>query len=211
MREFRCVQERLGASGPRHAPALTRRGWHARGYLPHFDSPEAVQTITFRLADSLPKAVYDELAADLGDVERLKRMDGMLDECLGRAVLREERVAEIVQDALQHFDSERYRLLAWVVMPNHVHAMIEQIEGYQLSEVVRSWKSYTAKAINRLQNSSGPVWASDFVDRFVRNERHYANALHYIEENPVKAGLVARAEDWVYSSANRSRLGALGS
>jgi putative DNA methylase len=79
--------------------------------------------------------------------------------------------------------------------------MIEQIEGYRLDRIVHSWKSFTAKQINRRLNSDGRVWARDYFDRYVRDEPHYLNALYYIENNPVKAGLVRLAEDWVHSSA----------
>ena len=64
-------------------------------------------------------------------------------------LLHEHDNAAIVQTALQHFDGERYRLIAWVVMPNHIHVMIEQIAGFRLDRVVHSWKSYTANTINK--------------------------------------------------------------
>jgi putative transposase len=185
------------------APAAAHRGWHARGYLPHFDSPETVQTVAFRLFDSLPRSVYDEITALPIAGKRRQRLDALLDEGRGACVLREPKNAEIVENALVHFDGERYRLLAWVVMPNHVHAMVEQVEGYRLSDIVHSWKSYTAKAINGVRKRSGSLWAPDYFDRFVRDERHYAAALHYIEGNPVKAGLAARAQEWPFSSATR--------
>jgi REP element-mobilizing transposase RayT len=178
-------------------------GWHSRGYLPHFDSPQVVQTITFRLADSLPKILCDDILRAADGATRLKAFEAIMDSGRGACLLREPAIARIIEDALRHFDGERYRLLVWVVMPNHVHVMIEQIEGFRLSDVVRSWKSYTAKAVNALRKSSGAVWAPDYFDRFVRNERHFANALRYIEENPVTAGLAPRAEDWPYSSAKR--------
>jgi REP element-mobilizing transposase RayT len=109
----------------------------------------------------------------------------------------------IVANALQHFGGDRYRLLAWVIMPNHVHAMLEQTEGHSLSSILYSWKSFTAKKLSALQRSSGSVWAPDYFDRFVRNAEHYANTVCYIEENPVKAGLIRRAMDWPFSSAHR--------
>jgi REP element-mobilizing transposase RayT len=108
-----------------------------------------------------------------------------------------------VENALLYFDGERYRLLAWAIMPNHVHAMIEQIEGYALGGIIHSWKSFTAKEINKLQRSTGSVWSADYHDRFIRHAEHYECAVNYIELNPVKAGLVGRAEDWLFSSARK--------
>ena len=87
------------------------KGWHSRGYLPHFDSPETVQFVTFRLADSLPQAV---LAAMKQDHEMTLALDRELDHCRGECWLRRHEIASLVQDALLHFDGERYRLLGWV-------------------------------------------------------------------------------------------------
>jgi REP element-mobilizing transposase RayT len=90
-------------------------------------------------------------------------------------------------------------------MPNHVHLLIEQVEGFPLGAVVRSWKSFTAKAINERLGRTGAVWARDYFDRFIRNEAHFCHAAAYVEDNPVKAGLVARREDWPFSSASLDR------
>jgi putative transposase len=188
---------------PGQLPAAGHKGWFERGYLPHFDGGAVVQAITFRLADSLPHDVYKHLLSMSDDVEQRKLMQRLIDEGRGHCVLRIAENAEIVANALNYFDGDRYRLLAWVIMPNHVHAMIEQIEGHRLDKIVHSWKSFTAKVINRRLNSSGPVWARDYFDRYVRNEAHYFNAIYYVENNPVKAGLVRLPEDWAYSSAAR--------
>ncbi len=106
-----------------------------------------------------------------------------------------------MESALLHFDGKRYRLLAWCVMPNHVHALIETCEGHPLSQVVHSWKSYTAKQINSLLERDGPVWHVDYFDRYIRDDLHLAAVIRYIEDNPVAAGLVERAEQWAFSSA----------
>jgi REP element-mobilizing transposase RayT len=170
------------------------RYWHRRGYLPHFDAGTVVQAVTFRLADSLPLHVIEQLKAVSDLRTRFKRVETRMD--LGVGVLREPACARIVETALHHFDGERYRLLAWVIMPNHVHLLIEQIVGWPLDRLIHSWKSFTAKEINRTQGSSGSVWARDYYDRFVRDGTHFENALAYIRNNPVKAGLVGRPEDW---------------
>lgn len=185
--------------GPR--ASRPHRAWHNRGYLPHFDNGVIVQAITFRLADSLPRTVYDKALEEAPVVsERRRRLDAMIDEGRGACLLRDLGHAMIVQRALWHFDGERHKLLAWVIMPNHVHVLIEQIDGFPLGDVVRSWKSYTAKEINKLRRANGSVWAPDYFDRFIRNGQHFADTVFYIENNPVKAGLVKRAVDWPYSS-----------
>jgi putative DNA methylase len=183
--------------------ARPHRGWHERGYLPHFDAGAVVQTVTFRLTDSLPREFYEKAAAvAANDIERAVLLERGIDQGRGDCILSDPKNAEILRGALQHFDGERYRLLAWVVMPNHVHAMIEQMEGHALTGILHSWKSYSAHAINKARASSRRVWSPDYFDRYVRNEDHYAHVKYYIEYNPVKARLVGKPEDWAYSSAS---------
>src|SRR5690606_7648137 len=114
--------------------------------------------------------------------------------------------ASIVVENWRHFHGLRYHLHAWVVMPNHVHVLIEPIANHSLSEIVQSWKSYTAKALLRHEAGGPPalpeqrVWQPDYWDRFIRDERHYRATVDYIHQNPVKAGLCSKAEDWPWSS-----------
>lgn len=191
------MQDHVGARA-----SCPHRGWHERGYLPHFDAGAVVQTVTFRLADSLPRELYEKISVvAVNPINRFFALEREIDRGLGSSLLAESYHAAAVENALNHFDGERYKLLAWVVMPNHVHVMIEQIAGHPLSRIVHSWKSFTANTINKQQNTSGRLWAPDYFDRFIRNEDHFTRARHYIEQNPVKAGLAARAEDWLYSSA----------
>jgi putative transposase len=173
------------------------KGWHSRGYLPHFDSPETVQFVTFRLADSLPARVVAMLHREAN----VHEVDRELDVGFGACWLGRLEVASLVQDALLHFDGARYRLIAWCLMPNHVHVVIEITDGYSLSDIVRSWKSFTARKANGVLKRSGPFWHSDYFDRYMRDERHLAQTVEYVELNPVKAGLVRAAADWLWSSA----------
>jgi len=105
-----------------------------------------------------------------------------------------------VENALLHFDGKRYRLIAWCIMPNHVHGLIER-EDWPLAGIIHSWKSFTAHAANQILNRSGDFWFREYFDRFIRDERHFRNAVAYIEENPVKAGFVRLREMWRWSSA----------
>ncbi len=109
-------------------------------------------------------------------------------------------------DAWRFFDGKRYDLVAYVVMPNHVHLMIKTHEGFPLSKVVHSWKSFTAHEINKHFKKSGrdaQVWQTEYFDRFIRDERHFDQAVDYIHENPVKAGLCRYAREWPWSSAGK--------
>lgn len=166
--------------------------------------------LTYRLADSLPREVLDELAARRStDRNALQEdrdwIDSLLDSGHGSCALREPRAAELVVNAWKYFDAQRYDLHAWVVMPNHVHLLVKMRPPYALGEVVESWKRFTATRINRFRGTKGSFWQEDYFDRFVRDEAHYAEAVHYIHENPVRAGLVKAAVDWPWSSASGAR------
>lgn len=158
-------------------------GWRSRGYLPHCDAAGLIQHVVFGLSDAGED--FDAL--------------------VGASHMKAAPIADVVEDALLNFDLERYRLLSWCVMPNHVHALIEQREGYPLARVVHSWKSYTANQINKALQRRGSVWAREYFDRFMRSEEQLSATIEYIENNPVAAGLVAHASDWRWSSAARRR------
>jgi hypothetical protein len=131
-------------------PRRLQKGWNERGYLPHFDADTLIQFITFRLADSLPKAIVDALRAGASDSADLrKKIESAVDSGFGSCALRDPAIATMVQDALRHFDGERYMQLAWTIMPNHVHALVQQIGGRPLADIIHGWKSFTAKRANK--------------------------------------------------------------
>jgi len=86
-------------------------------------------------------------------------------------------------------------------MPNHAHVMIEIFENHPLSKVIHSWKSYTAHKANEILKRRGRFWQDEYWDRFIRSNEHYQRVVEYIHNNPVKAGLIKRQEDWEFSSA----------
>jgi putative transposase len=200
--------------------------WHSRGYIPHFESEGAIQHVTYHLADSLPADILARFEDELRtipphrrDVERRKRIQVWIDAGHGCCVLREPAVANMIQSSFLHFDGERYRLYAWVVMPNHVHVLFQPLAGWTMAKIVASWKSFTGRRIAAYMDrvgwvdwegqagawraqGGGRIWQREYWDRFIRNERHFWTAVAYIHNNPVKAGLVERAEDWPWSSAS---------
>jgi putative transposase len=175
------------------------KGWHSRGYLPHFDSPENIQHIVFRTIGSLPKSVIDNPGSGRAEI------DAALDRRDGPRPLADPRAAEIVQNALLHFDGVRYRLLAWCVMPNHVHVVAEIFAGFPLGGLVRSWKAFSAARINRARGTRGAFWAPDYFDRYIRDEGDLATTIDYVENNPVIAGIARNPVDWPWSSAHAMR------
>ena len=118
----------------------------------------------------------------------------------GSCSLRDPCIADLVQGNLWHHDGVKYRLLAWVVMPNHVHALIE-VWQVPLGKILQSWKGYTSRAANKILGRHGTLWEDDYFDRYVRDEAHLRRIVRYVENNPVKARLVRSAVAWRWSSA----------
>jgi REP element-mobilizing transposase RayT len=182
-------------------------GWHSRGYLPHFDAGEVFQSITFRLAGSMPQTLLEQWKRELAmesvefEAELRWRIEAYPDQGYGACYLSNTQIAKLVQDALLHFDQERYRLSAWVLMPNHVHLLAAPCHGYALSDIMHSIKSYTAQQANRILGRKGRFWFEDYFDRYIRNAKHFENAVDYIERNPVRAGLCTSKREWRFGSA----------
>ncbi|HEX4740084.1 MAG TPA: transposase [Caulobacteraceae bacterium] len=175
-------------------------GWRTRGYLPHYDAAGEIQHIVFRLADSLPAAVLARVDVAPGP-DRAEAAEAALDAGLGSRALANPAVAEIIRDGLLYFDSTRYRLLAWCVMPAHVHVLVQQAPGWRLEAVVQGWKSVSARRANLLLGRTGPFWAREYFDRAMRSEQQTETTAAYIIANPVKAGLCKTPEAWPWSSA----------
>ena len=87
---------------------------------------------------------------------------------------------------LRHFDGDRVLQIAWVVMPNHVHAVFVLNPAWSLEKIILSWKGFTARKINPLLGRTGNFWQRDYFDRLVRDAKHLANCVRYIRRNPEK-------------------------
>jgi putative DNA methylase len=95
-----------------------------------------------------------------------------------------------------------YDLLAWVVMPNHVHVILKPHQ--KLPEILRWLKTATAVRANNIVGRTGqPFWQREYFDRWIRTSKELASVTAYVETNPVKAGFVGCVEDWPWSSASR--------
>ncbi|MCX7358007.1 MAG: transposase [Alphaproteobacteria bacterium] len=166
------------------------KGWHRRGYIPHYDGYDLSQHVVFRLADSVPP--------------NEREGDDVLDRHLGSSFMRDPACARIVVEALTHGNGQRYALHAWCVMPNHVHVLLATNADVELGQIVHAWKRFTTRKINQALDRTGVVWARDYFDRYLRDDKQFASAKSYIENNPVAAGLCDTADAWPFSSAGIS-------
>ncbi len=176
-------------------------GWYDRR-LPHFDGDQQTQFITFRLSDSMPQELLQKWRSEIpNEIHFRKKIEGYLDSGYGNCWLRDERVAAIIRDTLKYHDEKKYNLVSWVVMPNHAHILVRPLAGEHLPSIMHSVKSYTAQQANKILYRKGQFWQHESFDRYIRNLRHLAAVIRYIENNPVKAGICERPEDWRFSSA----------
>jgi len=185
----------------------------SRGYLPHWESDHPTYFVTFRLADSLPRDLLDRLRREREAIQRscqaktsvsadrkraiklralLQKAERLLDGGLGQCYMRDPRIAQIVADTLRHFREQRYHLLAWCVMPNHVHVVFSPLGHNSLDAILHSWKSYSALEANRLLGRKGVFWQREYFDHLIRTESSLRKVSRYVRENPQKAGM----RDW---------------
>ncbi len=132
--------------------------------------------------------------------ERRRRLESYLDRGMGECWLRQPAIAELTEGALRFFDGKRYRLAAWVVMPNHLHVLVE-IWDVPMGEVIKSWKDFVCKKANKLLKRQGAFWEREYLDTAIEDEKHRQTAIRYIENNPTKTRLVLNPKQWPWSSA----------
>lgn len=237
--QLKRVEYELRSTGvkPEAANPL-RSGIHTRGFLPHVKREGARYFVTFRLADSLPKEVllkYQSERAErlrcfhaqqdaprklgtkvpatetLDDIERdyFRKLEAYLDRGRGECWLKRPDIADIIAGALRFFANQRYRLDAWVVMPNHVHAVLWPMPNHTLSAIAQSWKRFTAREANKILGRTGQTfWQPEPYDHWIRNDVEHARCCGYVINNPVKARLCGDARDWKWSSAWRGEVAA---
>ena len=179
-----------------------------RRNLPHWNQNAKQYFLTWRLADSLPKEKLLELEAlqlpkDVEDTAAeehaasvFEKVNEWLDAGHGSCLLKQPEFRQVVRSALHHFDGQRYSLDAYVIMPNHVHVLVTLKEGEELSKILHSWKSFTAKEINKMTGAEWAVWQDETFDRMIRSREHEQFVRDYIWKNPAMAGLSEALFDW---------------
>jgi putative transposase len=192
-----------------------------RRHLPHQIPENTPIFLTWNLKGAFPQDIADELEAldqqalrepkrenetsasrrERLAKQRFARRDAYLDSRKnGPLSLKDPAAAKIVEDSILFGVPERYELYAWCVMGNHVHLLLTP--RWELKDISQGIKGYTARQINSLQNAAGrPFWQDESYDHWSRDDDELMRIIAYIENNPVKAGLCQRAEDWPWSSA----------
>ena len=195
-----------------------------RRHLPHWHPQAAVFFVTFRLKNSLPYEIIEALREEreranqnaLDEQRYFEMWEDYLDRAeSGPRWLSQPEIADVVKEALQYRDGKAFDLHAYCIMPNHVHVVFERLStsewhsdtqesGYQpalpdLPKIMQSLKRHTARQANKILGREGAFWQDESYDRVIRDNDEYTRILNYILENPVKAGLVSRWEDWKWT------------
>ena len=195
--------------------------------LPHIQPPGATLFVTFRLAGSIPTTVQRQLRQEAEHTDRMLakiasprerarqsyleqrrqfgKWDGALDTASsGPFWLGDPRIAKLVTNSLHHLAGRLYDLDAFCVMPNHVHVVFTPLpkeDGtyHALPAIMHSLKRYTARQANLLLGRQGQFWQHESYDHVVRDEVELQRIIRYVLNNPVKAGLITKWDEWPWT------------
>ena len=181
---------------------------------PHWKQPGKVHFVTWRQADSLAQAHLEQLrrdqdawsrtygAQEVGvlslEIRRMHhrlfraRVEQWLDAGAGSCALEHPAARGVVRETLLHFEGTRYRLGSFAIAGNHVHVLVVPLPGHDLSQITHSWKSYTAKEINKMLGRTGQFWQAESFDHLVRSAAHLERFKHYIEQHVHQGAVVER-------------------
>jgi len=154
-------------------------------HLPHIDIKGYYQFITFRTFDSLDDYLQKIYNSDVANKQKQYHIDKYLDSSKNGSYLN-GFVLKYLSDFLKEQDKELYQLIAFCIMPNHVHLLFKPFK--ELSKIMQKIKGVTAKNINIMLNKKGKFWASDYYDKAIRDEKHFYTTYEYIKNNPLKLG-----------------------
>lgn len=172
--------------------------------LPHWRQPGATYFVTFRLADALPQHVLDHLSrlreefhrqphnsAVQAEYEKKSRtiLENSLDEGHGSCVLKDPENVRIVRERFEHGLGTQHFQGCGVIMPNHVHVALRPLEGFELEDILRAVKGFSARFINTRLGRRGSLWQDESYDRIIRDEEHLYRVMQYIGRNPERCGI----------------------
>lgn len=178
--------------------------------LPHLKREMGIYFVTFRLSDSLPSVILNEVKLKRAQADKIQEnsqenlskasektvieihseeIEQYLDKGIGACALKNEQIAQIVANAIKYFQNKRYRLFAWCIMPNHVHVVLQPYVNHNLSEILHSWKSFTSKEANKILKLEGAFWQREYYDHLIRDHQEFNRIIQYVRQNPAKANL----------------------
>ncbi len=193
--------------------------------LPHIIPEDGVFFVTFRLNNSLPLHILTKLRSDYqNEIKEAKEtirsstilksclteifdeyfidFDTLLDQYTTAFNLTENKtISQILINAIEFSNNKDYQIIAYCIMPNHVHLIIFKLKK-PLFQIMKVLKGFSAREINKVLNRKGTFWHPESYDNVVRSRNELYNKIMYTLNNPVKAGLVNHYEDWPYSYCN---------
>ena len=192
-----------------------------RGRLPHWEVEDGRYFVTIHLAGAIPDEAAEQIrllsenfskrptaveaASDFALSRTIFReMENWLDRAEDKLLLARPDLAEMIMEAIQHrVQTHRWMLHQFVIMPNHIHLFLSVITG-TLKDSLEDFKRWTGHQAGKLADlPDGRFWQDEWFDHWSRSDEQDENIIRYIIDNPCKAGLVARAEDWPYGGPNR--------
>ena len=175
-----------------------------RRHLPHWQQGSAWCFATLRQIDSVPAEKLKQYQAEktlwhaghpppLDDAAKIEykkrfpqRFEEWVDQGMGSCVFKDPKNAAILSGAIEFFNGRRYRLAAYVVMPNHAHVLFSPAPGHEIRDIVGSWKKFTALRVNKNLGVTGPLWQQECYDTLIRGEVHFNRCVAYIRGNNVE-------------------------
>jgi REP element-mobilizing transposase RayT len=191
--------------------------------LPHYQPNGGSLFVTIRSADPIPEHLMAEYQAYLDKLrlteedrpddaelkhQNSKRSFACMDDIFTRYdgkinFTRDPGVATILSDTAQDLRVELCRMYAYTIMPNHMHLLLRPLNRGEMvvsvSEIMQRMKGASSRKVNLYLKREGSLWYREYYDHWVRGSREFLNIVEYIRQNPVKAGLVKKAEDWKWT------------
>jgi len=162
-----------------------------RKVLPHINLLGYYQFVTFRTQDSLDDYITRVRKEKIDSKKQEYLIDRYLDNSLKGAYLNNE-VLEFLKDFLKSLDKEIYELIAFVVMPNHIHILFKQIEDLDIT--IKKIKGESAYRINKILARQGKFWEKNYYDKIIRDKKQFWLVYDYIKYNAIKANLADSKE-----------------
>ena len=188
------------------------RGWYFHTPEPDPEIPYDIQLISLRLADALPPAELEQMNIDARSVQpashvhfKRERTEAILNAGHGCCALQNPQLARAVLDVLEDQHAKRYKLIAWCILPNQLHVLIEPC--FPMGRIIQDWRVLTTRWAlqhNRELNlglKGKKLWLKRCQDRYIPDSKQLGKAVEELHLSPVTAGLCDKPEQWRWSSA----------